>query len=197
MDKPTIVFASHNTNKLMELKQSLGKTIHLLSLKDIDFHHRIAETASTLEGNALLKAQRVFISCPFPTISDDTGLFVKALHGIPGVHSARYAGENATAQENNLKLLNAMQQIDNRQAMFRTVFCLFYQDNHHFIRGEVKGMITHQMQGQKGFGYDPIFIPNGHQQTFGQMSFEDKNRWSHRAKAIMKLRAYFSKNKFC
>lgn len=196
MGRPTIVFASHNTYKLIELKQSLDKTIKFLSLSDIGFNHDIAETASTLEGNALLKAKTVSVFCQLPTISDDTGLFVKALGGAPGVRSARYAGENATARDNIQKLLTDLQNVIDRRATFKTVFCLFIDKKPHFIKGEIEGIITDKMQGEKGFGYDPIFIPKGNKLTFGEMDINQKNLWSHRAKAINTLRHYLSSHGF-
>ncbi|MCY3999037.1 MAG: RdgB/HAM1 family non-canonical purine NTP pyrophosphatase [Flavobacteriaceae bacterium] len=196
MDKPTIVLASHNVNKLIELKQSLDKSVRFLSLNDIGFHQDIPETATTLEANALLKAKTVSRFCQLPTLSDDTGLFVKALNGLPGVRSARYAGERATTNQNIEKLLTAMEQNRDRSAIFRTVFCLFHHHEPHFIKGEVEGLITTKKQGEKGFGYDPIFIPQGHQHTFGQMSLDQKNLYSHRAKAINALSDFLLYNEF-
>ncbi len=196
MNKPTIVFASHNANKLIELNSSLDKTIRFLSLSDVGFHRDIPETATTLEGNALLKAKTVSIFCQLPTLSDDTGLFVRALHGLPGVRSARYAGEQATTSENIEKLLIAMEENSNRSALFRTVFCLFNHHEHHFVKGEVEGFITDTIRGEKGFGYDPIFIPKGHHHTFGQMSLDQKNLYSHRANAIHALSDFLSHSPF-
>ena len=163
------VFATNNSHKLEEVTAILGEKVELLSMKDIKCDTDIPETADTLEGNALLKAKYIFDNYHLDCFADDTGLEVEALGGAPGVYSARYAG------------------IENRKAQFRTVFVLIIDGKEHLFEGIVKGEITKNRKGASGFGYDPIFIPEGYTQTFAEMGNELKNKISHRALATNKL----------
>lgn len=165
----------------------LGNRIELLSLKDIHCHVDIPETADTLEGNALLKAQYIFENYQMDCFADDTGLEVEALNGEPGVYSARYAGDGHNAEANMLKLLQNMEGIENRKAQFRTAFALIINGKEHLFEGIIKGEIIKTRRGNSGFGYDPIFVPEGYSQTFAEMGNELKNKISHRAIATNKL----------
>jgi XTP/dITP diphosphohydrolase len=184
----TLCFATHNANKLKEVQklfQEAGLPFSLLSLDDIGCTEDIAETASTLEGNALLKARHVWQHYKIPVFSDDTGLEVAALQGAPGVYSARYAGPQKNAQDNIKKLLAELQGIKNRQARFRT--CIAFIDaegQEHLFEGIVEGRITETPRGAEGFGYDPVFCPEGEKRTFAEMSLQEKNEISHRARAF-------------
>ena len=200
-----IVFATNNAHKLSEIRQILGERFEVLSLNDIGCHTDIPETANTLEGNALQKAQYVATHYHISCFADDTGLEVDALGGAPGVHSARYAGgEGHDSEANMSKLLAELGENNNRKARFRTVIALIMlEDNistdipHHlqninYFEGIVEGHITHERHGEEGFGYDPIFQPDGYKQTFAELGMEIKNRISHRAKAVEKLARYLS-----
>lgn len=184
-----IVFATNNRHKLEEVREILSKSYKVLSLKDIGCFDEIPETAETLEGNALIKAKWVFDKYGFDCFSDDTGLEVDYLNGAPGVYSARYAGENATFKDNYLKLLDALSSAGDseRIARFRTVICLIKSGESFYFDGIVEGKIATYISGDQGFGYDPVFIPNGYQETFAEMGMELKNRISHRALATEKL----------
>lgn len=181
------VFATNNAHKLEEVTAILGNRIELLSLKDIHCHTDIPETADTLEGNALLKAQYIYENYQMDCFADDTGLEVEALNGEPGVYSARYAGDGHNAEANMLKLLHAMEGIENRKAQFRTAFALIIDGKEHLFEGVIKGEIIKTRRGNSGFGYDPIFVPEGYTQTFAEMGNELKNKISHRAIATNKL----------
>lgn len=185
--KRKFVFATNNAHKLEEVTAILGNRIELLSLKDIHCHVDIPETADTLEGNALLKAQYVLENYQMDCFADDTGLEVEALNGEPGVYSARYAGDGHNAEANMLKLLHNMEGIENRKAQFRTVFALIIDGKEHLFEGVIKGEIIKTRRGNSGFGYDPIFVPEGYSQTFAEMGNELKNKISHRAIATNKL----------
>ncbi len=185
--KHKFVFATNNTHKLEEVTAILGNRIELLSLKDIHCHTDIPETADTLEGNALLKAQYIYENYQMDCFADDTGLEVEALNGEPGVYSARYAGDGHNAEANMLKLLHAMEGIENRKAQFRTAFALIIDGKEHLFEGVIKGEIIKTRRGNSGFGYDPIFVPEGYTQTFAEMGNELKNKISHRAIATNKL----------
>ncbi|CAM1374579.1 non-canonical purine NTP diphosphatase [Tenacibaculum xiamenense] len=182
-----LVFATNNLNKLAEVQKMLPDSIELLSLKDISCFEDIEETASTLEGNAQIKANHITENYKYNCFADDTGLEVEALNGAPGVYSARYAGEPVNAENNMQKLLHVLKNTDNRQAHFRTSICLNLNGEQHFFDGVCKGEILHDKQGEKGFGYDPIFKPEGHSMSFAKMSSEEKNKISHRGLAIQKL----------
>ena len=185
--KHKFVFATNNAHKLEEVTAILGNRIELLSLKDIHCHTDIPETAETLEGNALLKAQYIYENYQMDCFADDTGLEVEALNGEPGVYSARYAGDGHNAEANMLKLLHAMEGIENRKAQFRTAFALIIDGKEHLFEGVIKGEIIKTRRGNSGFGYDPIFVPEGYTQTFAEMGNELKNKISHRAIATNKL----------
>ncbi|EKU91022.1 non-canonical purine NTP diphosphatase [Bacteroides oleiciplenus] len=185
--KRKFVFATNNAHKLEEVTAILGNRIELLSLKDINCHTDIPETADTLEGNALLKAQYIQENYQMDCFADDTGLEVEALNGEPGVYSARYAGDGHNAEANMLKLLHAMEGIENRKAQFRTVFALIIDGKEHLFEGVIKGEIIKTRRGNSGFGYDPVFVPEGYSQTFAEMGNELKNKISHRAIATNKL----------
>jgi XTP/dITP diphosphohydrolase len=181
-----LVFATNNLNKLKEVQEMLPNSIQLLSLKDINCTDEIEETEMTLEGNAKLKAN--YITSKFSyNCSDDTGLEVASLNGKPGVYSARFAGEPANSENNMQKLLNDLENKSNRKAQFRTAICLNLNDKKYLFEGICKGEILTQKQGEKGFGYDPIFKPNGFKNSFAMMSSKEKNSISHRGIAIRKL----------
>ena len=191
--KRKFVFATNNAHKLEEVTAILGNRIELLSLKDINCHTDIPETADTLEGNALLKAQFIQKNYQMDCFADDTGLEVEALNGEPGVYSARYAGDGHNAEANMLKLLHTMEGIENRKAQFRTVFALIIDGKEHLFEGVIKGEIIKTRRGNSGFGYDPIFVPEGYSQTFAEMGNELKNKISHRAIATNKLCKFLNK----
>ena len=192
--KKKFVFATNNAHKLEEVTAILGDKIELLSMKDIHCSADIPETADTLEGNALLKARYIFENYHLDCFADDTGLEVEALNGAPGVYSARYAAGDAHNSEANMqKLLQDMEGMENRKARFRTVFALIVNGKEHLFEGIVKGEITKHRHGTSGFGYDPVFIPEGYTQTYAEMGSELKNKISHRAVATDKLCNFLSK----
>ena len=191
--KKKFVFATNNAHKLEEVTAILGNKIELLSMKDVNCHADIPETADTLEGNALLKARYIFENYKLDCFADDTGLEVEALNGAPGVYSARYAGDAHNSEANMKKLLQDMEGIENRKAQFRTVFALIINGKEHLFEGIVKGEITKHRHGTSGFGYDPVFIPEGYTQTYAEMGNELKNKISHRALATNKLCNFLSK----
>lgn len=195
-----IVFATNNKNKLAELRSILGGKADILSLADIGCHADIPETGATLEENALQKAQYVYDHYHLSVFADDTGLEVEALGGAPGVRSARYAGGAGHDSEANMaKLLRELTGKDNRKARFRTVIALIETAEGsnaptvHEFEGVCPGAITIEKRGGAGFGYDPIFMPDGHAQTFAELGMDVKNHISHRAKTVEKLVAYLSK----
>lgn len=188
------VFATNNTHKLEEIRQIAGEMLTIRSLKDIGCHADIPETATTLEGNAYQKANYVWQHYHLPCFADDTGLEVEALQGAPGVYSARYAGEGHNAEANMKKLLHNMKGMENRSAQFRTIICLIDGNETRYFEGKVTGTILHEKHGREGFGYDPIFRPDGYEQSFAEMSGEDKNKISHRGKAVEKLMAHLKKS---
>ncbi len=187
--KKKFVFATNNAHKLEEVTAILGDKIELLSMNHAD----IPETADTLEGNALLKARYIFENYNMDCFADDTGLEVEALNGAPGVYSARYAGDAHNSEANMRKLLQDMEGIENRKAQFRTVFALIINGKEHLFEGIVKGEITKHRCGSSGFGYDPVFIPEGYTQTYAEMGNTLKNKISHRALATNKLCNFLSK----
>ena len=182
-----LVFATHNIHKLKEIQALLPQTIELLSLSDIGCNEEIAETATTIEGNALLKAQYVKKYYHYDVFADDTGLEVTALGGAPGVFSARYAGAQKSDIDNMALLLKNMEAQQDRSAHFKTIIALCMGDEVHTFEGIAQGYITKEPVGTNGFGYDPIFVPEGYSQTFAELSAAEKNRISHRAKAFGKL----------
>ena len=185
--KKEIVFATNNLHKLEEIRQIIGNKFNILSLKDIDCNEDIPETATTLEGNAEIKARYIKEHYGYDCFADDTGLEVEALGGEPGVLSARYAGENHDSQANMELLLKNLSGKENRAARFRTVIALLIGDELTLMDGIVEGVITYERAGDSGFGYDPIFKPNESDVTFAQMSSDDKNKISHRGRATVKL----------
>lgn len=189
-----LVFATNNAHKLEEVSHILGQRIDILSLNDIDCHTDIPETAPTLEGNALLKAEYIRTHYGLDCFADDTGLEIEALNNEPGVYSARYAGESKRAEDNMLKVLEKLDGVNNRKAQFRTVIALIMHGQTHLFEGIIRGHITLEKRGSSGFGYDPIFIPEGYDKTFAEMGDDQKNTISHRALAVNKL-ADFLKDK--
>ena len=189
-----LVFASNNKNKILEIQSMLPEIIKILSLEDIGCLEDIPETADTIEGNAILKANYVTQKYGLDCFADDTGLEVAFLNGDPGVYSARYAGEQRSADDNMDKLLSALSDQNNRNAQFKTVIALNIKGKQHLFTGIAKGEITSQKTGNKGFGYDPIFQPIGYNETFAELSLEIKNKISHRGKATQELINFLLKN---
>lgn len=185
-----IIFATNNRHKLDEVSQILAGKVEILSLEDIGCHDDIPETADTLDGNALLKARFVKEKFGYDCFADDTGLEIESLGNEPGVYSARYAGEQRNANDNMEKVLFNLSGKTNRKAKFRTVIALIEGDKELLFEGKVLGEITLEKSGVTGFGYDPIFRPDGYTQTFAELGNETKNRISHRAKAVEKLIEY-------
>ncbi|NNC86006.1 MAG: non-canonical purine NTP diphosphatase [Bacteroidia bacterium] len=188
-----LVFATNNVDKFKEVKQIMSKQIELLSLSDIGCTDEIEETGKTLEENAKIKAEFVRQCYKLNCFADDTGLEVEALEGAPGVYSARYAGENVSYNDNVEKLLNDLKTAKNRKAQFRTVIALLIDDNEFLFEGIVNGQIINEKKGERGFGYDPIFQPDGFNKTFAEMSLNEKNKISHRALAIKALASHLNK----
>ena len=189
-----IVFATNNEHKLSEIRSILGDNFEVLSLKDIGCDVDIPETGTTLEENALIKAQYIFDHYHVDVFADDTGLEVDALNGAPGVYSARYAGgEGHDSEANMAKLLKELGENNNRKARFRTVIALIQQGKIHEFEGIVNGEIIRERRGGEGFGYDPIFQPDGYDQTFAELGTDVKNHISHRARATQKLAEYLLK----
>ena len=182
-----IVFATNNKNKLREIREIMSDLYEVLSLDDIGCHEEIVEDAETIEGNAKIKADFVTNKYHVDCFADDTGLEVEALNGAPGVYSARYAGEHCSYQDNVNKMLNAMRGKTNRKASFRTVIALNLDGKSYTFEGRCDGQIIESQRGTDGFGYDPIFMPDGFNQTFAEMSHEEKNAISHRGRATRKL----------
>ena len=182
-----IVFATHNRHKSEEACQILGPRWTLRNLHDLGQTEEIPETADTLQGNALQKAQFVYDKYHLSCFADDTGLEVEALNGAPGVYSARYAGEHCSFADNVNKLLHEMQGKTKRRACFKTVVALILDGEAHFFEGRVDGTIIESPRGGEGFGYDPVFVPDGFSETFAEMSAEQKNKISHRGRAMAKL----------
>jgi len=187
-----IIFASNNINKIREINNVLGSSFILLSLKDINMNEDIPEDELTLEGNALYKARHIFRATGRNVFADDTGLEVEALNGRPGVHSARFAGENKDSDANIEKLLYLLKNKANRKAQFRTVIALILDQKEYLFEGTVKGKIISERRGSEGFGYDPVFIPLERTQTFAEMGIDEKNRISHRARAFNKLKLFLN-----
>jgi len=185
--KKTIVFATHNANKVKEVGAQLAEFYDVKSLTDIDCHDDIPETEKTLQGNALLKARYVKEHYGFDCFADDTGLEIDALNGEPGVYSARYAGENCSSEENVDLVLSKLEHESNRCARFRTVIALLQGENEILFEGNANGQIIRTKTGDDGFGYDPIFKAEGFERTFAQMTIAEKNEISHRGKAVKKL----------
>ena len=190
--KRKIVFATNNAHKLQEMRQLAGEHFEILSLADIDCHEELPETADTLEGNAAMKAQYVFDHYGFDCFADDTGLEVAALNGAPGVHSARYATDGHDDVANTALLLRNLSGQPNRAAQFRTAIALIERGQLRCFEGKVEGAIATALSGSGGFGYDPVLIPNGHSCSFAEMTPEQKNAISHRARAAAALFDYLN-----
>ncbi len=188
-----IVFATNNQHKLDEIRKITGGRLRILSLADIDCHEEIEETGSTLEENALIKAGFVREKYGYDCFADDTGLEVGALDGAPGVYSSRYAGNGCNPADNMDKLLSALKGAENRSAQFRTVIALVINGKEHLFDGVIKGKIIEEKRGTTGFGYDPIFMPDGYDKTFAELGNEVKNSISHRALAMEKLVGFLLK----
>lgn len=188
----TLVFATNNKHKLDEVRKITSGLVNIVSLEDIDCHEDIPETSDTIEGNALQKAEYIKENYGLDCFADDTGLEVEALNNAPGVYSARYAGPGHDSEANMNKLLEEMNNIENRKARFRTVIALLLNGKQYVFEGIVNGEITKEKRGTTGFGYDPIFIPDNYTQTFAEMGNDIKNTISHRAEAVKKLNSFLS-----
>ena len=182
-----LVFATNNQHKLKEVQALLGNHFRLLSLIDIGFDEEIPEDFDTLQDNALQKARYINSRFGYNCFADDTGLEVDALNGEPGVYSARYAGEAKNPHDNIVKLLNNLIGVKNRHAQFRTVIALILNGSEYLFEGKLEGEIIEEGRGGDGFGYDPIFLPEGYNQTFAEMPLDVKNQISHRGRAVVKL----------
>jgi len=189
-----LVFATNNLNKLKEVQQMLSSPFEILSLKDINCFEEVEETETTLEGNAKLKANYITTNFGYSCFADDTGLEVDALDGKPGVYSARFAGEPRDAERNMKKLLSELKDESDRKAQFRTAICLNINNEQFLFEGICKGEILTEKKGEKGFGYDPVFKPEGFSTSFAEMRAEEKNKISHRGLAIHKLVAFLKNN---
>ena len=190
----TIVFASNNEHKIREIKSILGNSFTLLSLSDININEDIPEEEPLLEGNALSKARYIHNATGMNVFADDTGLEIDALNGLPGVHSARFAGESKDSSANIEKVLSLLGRTENCKARFRTVIALIFEKKEYLFEGTVTGTLISEKRGNEGFGYDPVFIPDGKNQTFAEMELAEKNRISHRARAFEKLREFLNQH---
>lgn len=190
-----LVFATNNENKIKEIKSALGNEFKILSLKDINCFEELPETQETLAGNALQKAMYVADNYNVNCFADDTGLVIDALNGEPGVYSARYAGEDRNASANMKKVLNNLKGLKNRSAYFETSIALIINKKETLFSGTAHGEITKELSGKDGFGYDPIFNPEGLNKTFAELSMKEKNEISHRGKAFKKMCAFLLQNK--
>lgn len=187
-----IIFASNNENKTREIGNILGDEINLLSLNDLNVHEDIPENGSTLEENALQKARYIYEKFRHNVFADDTGLEIDMFNGLPGVKSARFAGENKDSEANIDKVLLMMGDSEKRTARFRTVIALIIEGKEYLFEGIAEGRITGERRGTAGFGYDPVFIPGGEYRTFAEMPLDEKNKISHRARAFEKLRTFLN-----
>ncbi|WP_165041978.1 non-canonical purine NTP diphosphatase [Dysgonomonas sp. ZJ709] len=191
--KNKLVFATNNAHKLEEVSEIVKDTIDILSLKDIGCFEDIAETGTTLEENALIKARHIKEKYGYDCFGDDTGLEVDALDGAPGVYSARYAGEGHDFKANINKLLKELEGKENRTARFRSVIALILNGKEYLFDGKIEGVITKDERGTTGFGYDPVFQPNGYNETFAELGADVKNEISHRALAVKALCDFLNK----
>lgn len=190
-----LVFASNNEHKIREIRSLLGDSFELLSLKDINIEEDIPEEEPLIEGNALAKARFIFNATGRNVFADDTGLEIKALGGLPGVHSARFSGDDKNPDENIKKVMSMLGASDERHARFRTVIALILDRKEYLFEGIVNGQIIHEKRGTMGFGYDPVFVPEGKTSTFAEMELAEKNTVSHRARAFEKLKEFLLKYK--
>ena len=194
----TLVFASANKHKIEEINALMPNSFHVIGLEQIGLNYEIPETAETIKGNSLLKANHVldFLKqkkLNYTVFADDSGLEVEALNGAPGVYSARFAGEPKSDANNNIKLLNELRQFTNRKAAFVTVISLINASGIHVFEGKITGTIAFEPRGNNGFGYDPVFLPDGYDLSFAQMGMDIKNEISHRALAMRKLSDFLNK----
>ena len=189
----TLIFATNNRNKVAEIQSLVGNKYAIIPLKEAGIDIDIPEPHDQLEANALEKAKTIFNMTSQNCFSEDTGLEIEGLGGAPGVKSARYAGDNSNSQANIDLVLSRMTGIENRSAQFRTVICLIWKDQTYYFEGICKGQILSHMQGENGFGYDPIFVPDGASKSFANMTMEEKNQFSHRKKAVAQLFEFLDK----
>jgi XTP/dITP diphosphohydrolase len=189
-----LVFATHNKHKANEIQKMISDPFEVITLADLNLLEDIPETGSTLQANALIKARFVHQQFGYNCFADDTGLEVEVLNGEPGVYSARYAGEQKSDAANMDKLLQNLAKHSNRKARFVTCICLFWHDEMFVFEGEMKGQIIHEKLGTNGFGYDPIFMPDGYDITLAQMDMFTKNQISHRGKAFRKMAEFLKEN---
>lgn len=190
-----LVFATHNHNKAKEIQALVPEGITIVTLYDLQCNEDIPETAPTLEGNAIQKAEYIVNQFNLNVFADDTGLEIEALNGEPGVISARYAGEQRDSNQNMDLVLKKMNGIENRTAQFRTAIALYWEGEMHLFEGIVKGTMRTEKSGEEGFGYDPIFEPENCSKTFAEMSLDEKNKMSHRARALEKMIAFLTTKK--
>jgi XTP/dITP diphosphohydrolase len=191
-EKMQLVFATNNDHKLREIRDILGDSFNLLSLKDLNIEEDIPENEPTLEGNAMHKARHIYGILKINVFADDTGLETDVLNGLPGVFSARFAGENKNPDDNIDRLLGMMGNSENRKARFRTVIALIADGSEHFFEGISEGTIISERRGRQGFGYDPVFVPSGSNLTYAEMTLDEKNKISHRARAFNQLKEFLS-----
>ena len=189
-EKMQLVFATNNDHKLTEIRDMLGDSFKLLSLRDLNLEEDIPENEPSLEGNAMHKARHVYGILNMDVFADDTGLETDILNGLPGVHSARFAGEDKNSDENIDKLLGLMGSSENRKARFRTIIALILDGKEYLFEGVSEGTIMFERRGREGFGYDPVFVPSGCNLTYAEMPLDEKNKISHRARAFNKLKEF-------
>jgi XTP/dITP diphosphohydrolase len=192
MTNINLIFATSNQNKVLEIQKILPKKFNIKSLKDLNYFEDIPENETTIEGNAIFKAKYIYEKFNINVFADDTGLEVEALNGEPGVHSARYAGTTRNSEKNIKKLLKNLKNIKNRNARFKTVIALIIDNKLHIFSGIVEGYILDSPKGNNGFGYDPIFCPNGFDKSFAELTLKEKNLISHRSLAMKKLIDFIS-----
>jgi XTP/dITP diphosphohydrolase len=192
MTNINLIFATSNQNKVLEIQKILPKKFNIKSLKDLNYFEDVPENETTIEGNAIFKAKYIYEKFNINVFADDTGLEVEALNGEPGVHSARYAGTTRSSEKNIKKLLKNLKNIKNRNARFKTVIALIIDNKLHIFSGIVEGYILDSPKGNNGFGYDPIFCPNGFDKSFAELTLKEKNLISHRSLAMKKLIDFIS-----
>ena len=192
MTNINLIFATTNQNKVLEIQKILPKKFNIKSLKDLNYFEDVPENENTIEGNAVFKAKYIYKKFNINVFADDTGLEVEALNGEPGVHSARYAGKSRNSEKNIKKLLKNLKNIKNRNARFKTVIALIIDNKLHIFSGIVEGYILDSPKGNNGFGYDPIFCPNGFDKSFAELTLKEKNLISHRSLAMKKLIDFIS-----
>ena len=192
MTNINLIFATSNQNKVLEIQKILPKKFNIKSLKDLNYFEDVPENENTIEGNAIFKAKYIYEKFNINVFADDTGLEVEALNGEPGVHSARYAGTTRSSEKNIKKLLKNLKNIKNRNARFKTVIALIIDNKLHIFSGIVEGYILDSPKGNNGFGYDPIFCPNGFDKSFAELTLKEKNLISHRSFAMKKLIDFIS-----